>query len=198
MKDYYLKGEERFGPVTSPLYWLLTGIMGAGLYNFVVSDLSKEKAKRLLDVGTGPGDVPIMLAKTHNFGKMYAVDPSKQMIAIANWQARGMKDVSFEIGSSRSIPFDRKFGIIISVLSYHHWKAKAYSLKYMSHFLEQGGEIRLYEYDKKRLQTLHRFITPTHSLDVDDLRSEAGDAGLVVKDIFQKGMLIRVTLVKRS
>ena len=197
MEDYYIKGEERFGPITSPLYWFLIKIFGAGIYKFVVKDLSKEKAERLLDVGTGPGDVPMMLEKAHNFDKIYAVDPSKQMISIARWRARGNPNLAFELGSSRSVPFEGRFKIVISVLSYHHWKAREFSLKYLSRLLEPGGEIRFYEYDRKKLQMLHRFVVSSHSLDVDDLKDRAGNAGLRIKDITRRGMLIRVTLIKR-
>ncbi len=197
MKDYYLSGEERFGPMSSLLYLVFVKLWGRAFYEFVVDDLDETTGGRLLDVGTGPGDVPIALAKKQKFSKIYSVDPSKQMVSLAEYRAGGDKKLVFELGASRHIPFDKKFDIIYSALSYHHWKAKQYSLRYMSHFLKDGGEIRIYEYDKERLAAAHRFLAPTHAIAIAKLERDADSAGLKVKDVKRKGMLIRATLVKR-
>ncbi len=63
MSGYYLDGEEKFGFFTSFLYAMAIKIpVFQNLYDFVERDMLKSKAKVILDVGTGPGDIPIALS----------------------------------------------------------------------------------------------------------------------------------------
>lgn len=199
MKDYYLPGEERFGAVASYLYTVGVKLPDIQrFYRFVVEDLTKSGVEKLLDVGTGPGDIPLMLSRTGKFKRIFAIDPSETMIKIAKRRARseGISNIVFGIGSSRHIPFDKKFDLIFASISYHHWEEKVYSMKHISHFLRAGGEIRLYEFNGDRKTFMMKLFAPTHVLKKKELYEVAEEAGLKVKGIIEAGRFVRVSLSK--
>jgi len=192
MKDYCLKGEERFGLFGSWAYSLGIKLCGAkGFYDFVVADLDKKEFDALLDVGTGPADIPIMLVSSKKIKKIYAIDPSKDMLNIAKRKPKA-SIIKFGYGSSRYVPFNRKFDAIISTLSFHHWVQKIESLKYLTGFLKKGGQIRIYEFEKKTNTGLLRYFISSHAVTKKEMIDAGKEAGLKV-DIVRKGGFIRTT-----
>lgn len=194
MPEYYLEGEEKFGPIMSKLYSFFCHIgVARGLYDFMSSDLGKSKASRLLDVGTGTGAAPIMLAGRYPNLELYAVDPSPSMLKIARNDAAKLKNIKFGFGSSRYIPFKCKFDIIFTSLSFHHWKDKEGSLKYLATRLAKGGEIRIYEFNSVKASPLLKAIS-SHMSSISDIRAAAENAGLKIGSSVEKGRLLRVSL----
>ncbi len=196
----YRKGEERFGPFMSLAYWL--GAKSPDmrkLYRFVLHDLSRAGFGSILDVGTGTGDVPIALARLPHWDNagIFAIDPSPDMLRIARMRSRGL-GITFAAGSSRRIPFDKGFDVIMASLSFHHWADREGALKYLSGFLNSGGEIRIYEVDRERLSGLRRMVAAQHSLAEGELRALAAPSGLRVKGVLRSGGFIRVTFARRA
>ncbi len=192
--EFDLEGGERFGRILSWFYSVFAGrTSNFGMYQFVVDDVLTSDAKSLLDVGTGPGRVPMMLASKRPGLKIYAVDPSPYMLKHARRKAAG-SGISFANGYSNYIPFHRKFDLIISSLSFHHWAHKKESMRYLSGFLVKGGEIRIYEF--RRAGPL-RFHGP-HSMDIDEIRRAAEGSGLRAREIIEKGDKLRATFVKKD
>ncbi len=189
----YIKGEERFGQVLSPLYALVARTPPMrGFYDFVVSDIEAVRPRSVLDVGTGPGIVAVRLARDMH-ARIDAVDPSISMLRIARKNAAGLSNLRVERGSSRFIPFRKRYDIIYTSLSFHHWRRKAESLAYMSGFLGRHGEIRIYDALKARRLSLFG----THRLSMGTVYSASGSAGLAVKGIAHYGPFVRVTLARR-
>lgn len=196
MTDYYLKDEERFGFLSSFAYWIGVKLPDIHrLYLFVLNDLKGKNVADLLDVGTGPADVPIMLAKSGKFGRIYAIDPSLSMLRIAKLRSKEL-NIKFGQGSSRSVPFKRTFDIIISSLSFHHWAEKEKSLRYLSGLLKKGGEIRIYEFERSGATGWRRYFISSHSVTKDGMIDVARRSGLTARNILQKDGLIRTTFVK--
>jgi ubiquinone/menaquinone biosynthesis C-methylase UbiE len=194
MVDYCLDGEERFGLISSFAYSLGVKLKsGQEFYSFVVDDIKKSGFREILDVGTGPGDVPILLAKSGKFKLVYAVDPSGDMLRIAKAHSKRLK-IKFGYGSSRHIPFNKKFDLIISTISFHHWKMKTESLKYLSGFLKKGGEIRIYEFEKRELKGIWRYFMSSHAVSREEMREVAKESGLKLKGFASKGRRLRATL----
>lgn len=194
MKDYYLKGEERFGPITSRLYDIAAKIRATrDIYDFATADLAKSNAKTFLDVGCGPADVPLMLSKNKSI-KIYCIDPSRNMIKIAQGALGEQKNVKIALGSSRSVPFKIKFDIVYTVLSFHHWQKKAQSLKYLKRLISTGGEIRIYEYKMNRSGLLNLLGLSAHTLNMEDLMQAALDGGLKITKTVDFGRCVRVSL----
>lgn len=192
MKELYLKHEERFGAVLSPLYSAFSNIKPMKeFYSFIIDDLRESRFKSMLDVGTGPGIIPITLSKLKG-ARICAIDPSKSMIAIAERKAGNAEKINFALGSSRHIPFKTKFDMIISTLSFHHWEKKRESLQYLKKFLTKGGQIRIYELQRKR-----KFMLPglgSHMLDVNEAILVANSSRLRVTRIKKRNGFICLTM----
>ncbi len=175
-EKFYLKGEERFGPVLSRLYRAFTPF-GMDYYRFVAKDLLDSGAGSFLDVGTGTGVIPSLIAgKTDS--KIYCADPSIDMVTIARRKNSAFANVIVSRGSSRYVPFKRKFGIIFSSLSYHHWARKADSLLYLSMFLKSSGEIRIYEYNLDKASLLSKVLASKHMSSAEKVRDDIKGTGL--------------------
>ena len=116
----YRRDDEKFGLFLSPLYALGARLAPSirRFYTFAVEDLEGSKASSILDVGCGPGDVAIKAASSLR-AEFYAVDPSAAMVWIARHR-NSYRNIRFALGSSRSIPFKKKFDIIYASLSFHH------------------------------------------------------------------------------
>ena len=191
-----LTGEERFGWVTSRLYNLFAKRGAFGVYEFASRDILKSgKAIKVLDVGTGPGNLPSMLSAKSRKLRIWAIDPSPSMLSIAK-RKTGNSQVRFAIGYSQHVPFKEKFDIIASSISFHHWAHKKESLIYLSRFLKKGGEIRVYEMRKSGRRILGHF-SEMHRRSEEELRRAADGSGLRVKEIVEHGRLIRATYVMR-
>ncbi len=175
-EKFYLKGEERFGPLLSRLYGAFTPF-GMDYYRFVARDLLDSRARSFLDVGTGNGIVPSLMANKTN-SKIYCVDPSRDMVAIARKKNSAFGNVFVSRGSSRYVPFRKKFGIIFSSLSYHHWALKAESLMYLSGFLIGSGELRIYEYNIEKASVFSRALAGKHMSSVDRVKRDIEGTGL--------------------
>ncbi len=182
MSDYYLKGEERFGYFMSIAYLAVTKIGSYKKFsNFIAEDIYSFRANTIVDIGTGPASIPIEISRLYkNKISIFAVDPSKQMVFIAKRRTKNYKNITIAVGSSRKIPFERKFDIILSSLSFHHWKEKEESLRYLKGFLKKDGEIRIYEYNRSRLSKMHAPISQ-HSVSKEELENIGKKSGLKTK-----------------
>lgn len=190
-----LSGEERFGPVLSRLYNLFSRGGALGIYDFACKDiLAKKGSFSVLDVGTGPGILPKMLNMRTDRISIWAVDPSESMLRIAIKNNKG-GEARFAIGYSQRLPFKRRFDVIISSVSFHHWAHKKESLAYLSGFLKPGGEIRIYEL--KKSNRFFEYFVDKHRMNIDELKHAANGAGLVVKGIMEKNGFVRGTYVKK-
>ncbi|MHB1830103.1 MAG: class I SAM-dependent methyltransferase [Candidatus Micrarchaeaceae archaeon] len=164
-------------------------------YHFVSEDISKAHFKELLDIGAGTGEVPIMLAKSGKFDVIYGVDPSAHMLRIARSNSKELKCVRFKRGSSRHLGVDRKFDLIFSTISFHHWVGKPQALRYLSGFLKRNGEIRIYEFERNG-SFVARYLMPSHSATKEELAEFGNGAGLKVKRIVRKDGFIMVAFTK--
>ena len=113
---------------------------------------SKVSSGKILDIGTGPGYVPIEVARTSQNVEIKAIDISSAMVMIARQKAEdaGLSQrVQFECGSAEHIPYgDEYFDLVVSTLSFHHWANRTECLKEMHRVLKTGGEAWIYEIRK--------------------------------------------------
>ncbi|MCD1294504.1 class I SAM-dependent methyltransferase [Methanocella sp. CWC-04] len=114
--------------------------------------LKKVSSGRILDIGTGPGRLPIMIASRNNYVHVTGIDLSADMVKIASDAARddGLGNVVFKVGNANSLPFDdREFDLVISTLSFHHWKQPDIALDEIYRVLRHGGEAWIYDMPRK-------------------------------------------------
>jgi len=114
--------------------------------------IAKVRSGTILDIGTGPGYVPIDIALSAPGLEIKAIDISTAMVDIANKNAReaGVSEhVQFKFGSAEKIPFeDNSFDLIISTLSFHHWARPENCFLEILRTLKPGGEAWIFEIRK--------------------------------------------------
>jgi len=110
---------------------------------------------RIIDVGTGPGYLPLELARRSEKLEVIGVDVSPAMVKMATKNAEDSNlsaRVRFEIGDAANLPFEQGyFDFAVSTFSLHHWSHPVESLQEIHRVLRQGGGV--YIYDVKRDMT---------------------------------------------
>ncbi|MEM0133871.1 MAG: class I SAM-dependent methyltransferase [Thermoplasmatales archaeon] len=190
-EDLYKEGEEKFGPFTSFIYGLGSALLNR-YYEEIVEDLRSKNFDRLLDVGCGNGVLLSKLAVNFPDAKLYGLDPSPHMLNRARKYVK-KKGVSTRVelkeGSSRMIPYEEKFDVIVSSFSYHHWADRDTSLVSLMSHLKDNGLIVIYEYDNSS-----RKFSSSHGVDESEWNGMEIDG--VKKTITRKAGLIILTLSK--
>ncbi len=195
----YLNGEERFGLISSKAYALFAPFALKSLYRCAIEDITKMGAKRILEVGAGPGYLSIELAKRLPSSKIYCIDPSEAMKEVGqkNIKRAKLKNVEYLPGSSRHVPINSKFDVVFSTLSFHHWKKKNESLAYLLKFLTNKGALMVYEYDRDGLGAVLSLLVGNHSLSERDVRRLIIDKKFKI-DINKRGRIISFRISRRK
>ena len=135
---------------------------GAGFYDKVartaIAAYYQEVAKEIvaevdcgtiLDVGTGPGYLPIEIAKMAPNIEIDAIDLSKKMIKIARSNARDanlLQRIRFHVGDANDLKFaDDSYDMVISTGAFHSWKNPARVFNQCFRVLKPGREAWIYD-----------------------------------------------------
>jgi SAM-dependent methyltransferase len=123
-----------------------------GLYARVAADVAAaglHDGARVLDVGTGPGRVPLAIAQALPGLRVEGLDLSAEMIASARRNATdaGLDDkVRFTVGDVADLPHpDDTFDLIVSTMSQHHWPDAVAGLRELRRVVRPGGQIWIYD-----------------------------------------------------
>jgi SAM-dependent methyltransferase len=132
----------------------------------------------VLDIGCGVCDVLLRLRGREI--ELYGIDPSPYMLTLAKKKIEDSDDtalskVHLSLGNSRLIPFDQKFDMIFTSLSFHHWKNREECIPYILTRLNENGEFAIYEYDRDSLSFLRRIIAGKHALSRNDVEALSFD-----------------------
>jgi len=115
----------------------------------VYGSLPADVRGRALDIGCGPGQLVIDLARRYPALHMTGLDLSAEMLVLArrNADAAGVGDrVAFKLGDAEDIPFpDGHFDLVVSSLSLHHWVDPMAVLNEMARVARPGGFYRVYD-----------------------------------------------------
>jgi ubiquinone/menaquinone biosynthesis C-methylase UbiE len=151
------------------LYERLTGHLTGRLYRRVAADLFAAvlpPGARILDVGTGPGLLPLRIAAAFPQLTVDAVDLSPQMIdrarqtAAATGQAEA---VTFTVADVALLPFpDATFDLVVSTISQHHWTDPRAGLRELNRVLRPEAQAWIYDvrWALRRAQTAARAASP--------------------------------------
>jgi ubiquinone/menaquinone biosynthesis C-methylase UbiE len=124
------------------------------LYRRVVADVAAAAlppGATVLDVGTGPGTLPLLIAAHSPHLSVSGVDLSAEMIARATSAADvratpGARPISFQVADVADLPFDdRSVDLVVSTLSMHHWADPAAGLRETVRVLRPGARAWLYD-----------------------------------------------------
>jgi ubiquinone/menaquinone biosynthesis C-methylase UbiE len=138
------------GPGGAKAYSILSRLHPASrqLHRIVLEYIDGFQGNTILDVGCGTGNLIGMIARLHPNIQIFGIDPNENMIAVASAKRKRFREperINFAVGNSGSVPFDGNFDLIISTISFHHWKDKQGGLAYLSGRLSTNGTLAIFE-----------------------------------------------------
>jgi ubiquinone/menaquinone biosynthesis C-methylase UbiE len=148
MKNWF-KIERIPGPLASS-YEKATRLAIDIYYRKVAAEIvSTFKKGLILDLGTGPGYLPIEIIKQSADIKIIGIDLSRQLIQMAQQNAKnaGVSDrIDFRLGDSGRLWFDdASFDMAISTGMLHSLRDPIKVLKEIYRVLKNGGEAWIYD-----------------------------------------------------
>ncbi len=118
-------------------------------YREVASEVVEHLPRgRVMDVGTGPGYLPIEIAKLNDKIEIIGIDLSPKMIQLAkaNARERSVENVEFQLADANKLPFrDGSFDFVISTGALHHWCNPAQVFSELNRLLRKEGYAWIYD-----------------------------------------------------
>jgi ubiquinone/menaquinone biosynthesis C-methylase UbiE len=142
---------------------------------------------RVLDVGTGPGRVPLAIAASAPWMVVEGIDLSEEMIELAGplaAQAAVGDRVSFTVGDVAKLPYpDDSFDLIVSTVSQHHWRDVEGGMGELVRVLRPGGQIWIYDirFALRRSQVAARARCPAGEVRRQTVRTGPLSLGLIAR-----------------
>jgi ubiquinone/menaquinone biosynthesis C-methylase UbiE len=189
---------------------------GAGLYNAVAPLILRPLYRRVadevmalpglvttpeisavLEIGSGPGELALEIARRLPGGEVVGVDLAEAMIDRASERSRAERldqRVRFQLADAAALPLaDGSFDVVVSTLSLHHWSDPAAVFAEIARVLHPGGLALIYD--------LRPFAYTRHELEVF-LAGGPFDGVHVEREPVGAGLLatffVRIRLVRPS
>src|SRR4051794_22617447 len=115
---------EMSGFIVRPYDLVVGGLLMRGTYAAIAGMVGGlvPTGGTVVDVGTGPGRLPVLLARRRSDLTVVGVDPSADMLERARRRSSGLSTVRFIETGAESLPLtDSSVDAVISSLSSHHW-----------------------------------------------------------------------------
>jgi ubiquinone/menaquinone biosynthesis C-methylase UbiE len=107
---------------------------------------------RAIDIGTGPGIIPIYISKAIPRIRFKGIDLSPVMVELARRNAReeGLADkIEFEVGSAYSLPVeDHSLDLILCINTIHHLDRPVDFLNEVARSLKEGGAFVIVDFHR--------------------------------------------------
>ena len=134
---------------------------------FVTRAFELRAGAHILDIGTGPGAIPILLAQQDESCRVTAIDLADAMLAIARVRvaAAGLADrIDFQLADAKNIPFENDtFDTVVSNTILHHVPEPIYFLSEAARVLKPGGVLLIRDLfrpkDQAELEKLVKLYT---------------------------------------
>ncbi|UCF91171.1 MAG: class I SAM-dependent methyltransferase [Desulfobacterales bacterium] len=145
----WIKIERIPGPLAS-VYEKATRLVIESYYRRIAAEIGASLAAgRILDLGTGPGCLPIEIVKAFPLIRVVGVDLSPKLIRMAQRSAAqaGVADrLSFQVGNAARLRFaDACFDMVISTGMLHALRDPVKVLNEIYRVLKRGGEAWIYD-----------------------------------------------------
>ena len=153
--------------------------MERGLRTRIAADvaaLGLPEGAHVLDVGTGPGRLPVEIARRSPQVWVTGLDVSPRMIEAATAAIEPGQQVTAQVGDVARLPYrDGSVDLVVSTLSQHHWPDRTAAIAELARVLAPGGRIWIYD-----LRTALRAAQAeaTAAFPASDVRIERVRAGL--------------------
>ncbi len=141
---------ERIPHLFAPLYEKAAKMAGGKYYRQVAEDVvTGLEEGRILDLGTGPGYLPLEMARISSAVTVVGIDLSARLIKTAkrNAYSAGLENrIHFQIGNASSLNFpDASFDRVISTGMLHMLRNPVKVLEEIYRVLKPGGEALIYD-----------------------------------------------------
>ncbi len=128
----------------------------------LLAEAGVEAGMRVLDIGTGRGDVAMLVAEiVGESGAVVGVDRAPAAIAVAQQRASGLPHVSFCAGEPAEIAFASPFDAVVGRYVLQFQPDPAELLRLVASRLRPGGIVAFHELDWSG----HRSVPPVPSWD---------------------------------
>jgi len=110
----------------------------------------------VVDLGTGSGLLSIELHRLLPQAKIIGVDPSSEMLKVAQEHAdeAGMSDYEARLGQAEEMPIaSNSVDLVVSQSSLHEWRDPQKGLSEIFRVLKPGGSLILKDYNREWLST---------------------------------------------
>jgi ubiquinone/menaquinone biosynthesis C-methylase UbiE len=141
---------ERIPGVLASAYEKATSMVIGSYHSQVAEEIVAHLEKGvILDLGTGPGYLPIEIAKRSSNIHIIGVDLSRKLLQMAQANAAnaGVSDrLTFQFGNAAKLEFeDASFDMVISTGMLHSLKEPAKVFNEIYRVLKQGGEVWIFD-----------------------------------------------------
>jgi len=142
-KDVYKDKKE------TEIYWKSSqkgpvALVEKGFVKSILKQFGHMEKLKLLDVGSGPGWIPVQLAKARPHWQITAVDASNDMLEKARRHAevQNTQNIRWVQGYAEQIDFPNDhFDLIISHFAFHEFQKPLRALQEMARVVKKGGHI---------------------------------------------------------
>ena len=141
---------ERIPGLLATSYEKATRMAIESYYSHVADEIVSNLTEGIvLDLGTGPGYLPIEIAKRSPAIKIVGIDLTRKLIQMAQKNAleAGLKDrLNFQVGNAASLRFDdASFDMVISTGMLHALRDQVKVLREIYRVLKKGGEAWIFD-----------------------------------------------------
>jgi ubiquinone/menaquinone biosynthesis C-methylase UbiE len=106
------------------------------MLDLLVQEL-KDPPRCIIDVGCGTGRLLRAASVRWPEAQLFGVDPAQQMVSEAS---RLNPRATFKVAWAESLPFpDQAADVVLSSLSFHHWRSQSKGLQEIARVLRPGG-----------------------------------------------------------
>jgi ubiquinone/menaquinone biosynthesis C-methylase UbiE len=141
---------QRIPGVLASSYEKATRLVVESYYSHVADEITSSfTAGTILDLGTGPGYLPVEIARRKPEISIIGIDLSKKLIQMAQTNAAKAgfsRQLRFEVGNSARLRFDNNtFDMVISTGMLHSLKDPGRVFKEVYRVLKSGGQAWIYD-----------------------------------------------------
>jgi len=139
----------RYSMPSAGIYDWVTGFLFRGRYTEIAKEIATAAPAHamVLDVGCGPAEILIRLARRSPTLRLTGVDIDAPMIDRARRKAaRAGVSPTFVVADAASLPFeDGSFDLVVSSFAIHHWPDPHAGLAEIMRVLKPGGKAIIWD-----------------------------------------------------